>query len=140
MYLVTSKNHPMAARYHNGSQGRMIDLRLFQNETFALPTKGAKIRLFVDEIFASYGISPNVCYQVYNIQSIITVVSESRLCTIIPAGFLPDNENLIYFRLKPNRFMEFSICWNSNHRMTTAEKFFVELCQKVGMRTKSWTV
>ena len=131
MYLVTSKNHPMAARYHNGSQGRMIDLRLFQNETFALPTKGAKIRLFVDEIFASYGISPNVCYQVYNIQSIITVVSESRLCTIIPAGFLPDNENLIYFRLKPNRFMEFSICWNSNHRMTTAEKFFVELCQKV---------
>ena len=96
-----------------------------------MPTKGAKIRLFVDEIFASYGISPNVCYQVYNIQSIITVVSESRLCTIIPAGFLPDNENLIYFRLKPNRFMEFSICWNSNHRMTTAEKFFVELCQKV---------
>jgi len=129
IYLVTSRNHPLASRYYQGSSCPIIDLTLFRNEYFALPTKGAKIRHFVDDIFTTYGMTPKIRYEVFNVQAIIAVVSRSNLCTLIPSGFLPQDHNLIHFRLNPKRFMEFSICWNSSHHMTTAEQYFIELCQ-----------
>lgn len=131
MYLVTSRNHPLASRYYQGSECPLIDLKLFQHESFALPTRGAKIRRFVDDLFVSQGISPTIRYEVFNVQAICAVVSKSNLCTIIPSGFLPKDNNLIHFRLKPNRFMDFAIAWNSNHHMITAEQYFIELCQNI---------
>ena len=130
MYLVASRNHPLASRYHQGSKCPVIDLKLFRQEPFALPTKGAKIRCFADELFALHGMNPVIHYEVFNVQAITAVVSRSKLCTIIPASFLPEDDNLIQFRLKPNRFMDFAICWNSNHHVTTAEQYFIHLCQE----------
>lgn len=129
IYLVTSKNHPVASRYYQGSRCPIIDLSLFKNESFALTTKDSKLRHFVDELFAFYSINPPVHYEVYNVEAIMTVVAKSNLVTLIPSGFLPKSQNLIHFRLNPKRFMDFAICWNSNHYITTAEQHFISLCQ-----------
>lgn len=132
LYVIISRDHPFAGRHPcpDGSDTPPIDLKLFQNEEFALPTKGAKIRHFADQVFSRYGMNPTICYEVFNVAAICALVSRSNLCAIVPSGFLPADKNLIHYRLTPNRYMEFAICWNSNHRLTTAEQFFIELCQK----------
>jgi len=131
IFLIASRNNPLASRYHQGSDCPVVDLKLFKNAPFALTTKDGKIRRFAEEIFASYGVSPRIRYEVFNIQAITKVVSQSNLCSLIPSGFLPkDDDSLIHFRLKPNRFMEFSICWHPSHSLTTAEQHFIELCQQ----------
>ena len=129
IYLVTSKNHPVASRYYQGSQCPIIDLSVFKNESFALTTKDSKLRRFVDELFSFYGINPPIRYEVYNVEAIMAVVAKSNLVTLIPSGFLPKSQNLIHFRLNPKRFMDFSICWSQNHYITTAEQYFINLCQ-----------
>lgn len=87
MYLVTSRNHPLASRYYQGSECPLIDLKLFQHESFALPTRGAKIRRFVDDLFVSQGISPTIRYEVLMCRQFALLSAKAIFVPLFPLDF-----------------------------------------------------
>ena len=88
------------------------------------------MRHHIDEVFAEHHITPNVAFEVLSTSFTIQTLGKSDLCTIISSGFLKESPEIAYFSIEDQMTMAFCVCWNSSHRLSEAEKYFIELCKR----------
>ncbi|MCR5009912.1 MAG: LysR family transcriptional regulator [Clostridia bacterium] len=133
LLLVVPRNHPLVPKDYVDTDidnCPSIDPELFRNERFVLPSTRTKLRHRIDEIFSSYDIVPQVAFEVLNTSFICKTLNQGDLCTVISSGFLKKNPNIAYFSIEDKMTMAYCVCWNSSHRLSDAEKYFIELCKQ----------
>lgn len=137
IHVILSERNPLFAQVNamakpapDGNDYPTIDVAIFRDAPFALPLKGAKIRTIAEETFTAAGITPSILFEVNDMRAIYTTVRNSNFCSFVASDYFPLEGRVAHFRLNPERFWQFSVCWNPNHYVTEAEKYFIELCRR----------
>jgi DNA-binding transcriptional LysR family regulator len=134
LLLAVPRSHPLVPKDYVSTDidhCPSIDIELFRNERFILPSPRTKMRHHIDAVFTEHSITPNVAFEVLSTNFIIQTLGSSNLCTIISSGFLKQSPDIAYFSIEDKMTMAFCICWNASHRLSEAEKYFIELCRQV---------
>ncbi len=128
--LAISEKHPLASNDHRiASDGLPVaDLTEFAKYDFALPPKPSVLRSVAEQSFATANINPDIVYESHSIDSIYRIVTNTDVCTFVPASYIPPERRQIHFHLSQARHWDFSICWAPTHFLSQAEKFFIEQC------------
>jgi len=133
LLLAVPRSHPLVPEDYEDTDIEhcpAIDIEKFRNERFILPSPRTKMRHHIDEVFAEHHITPNVAFEVLSTSFTIQTLGKSDLCTIISSGFLKESPEIAYFSIEDQMTMAFCVCWNSSHRLSEAEKYFIELCKQ----------
>ncbi len=128
--LAVSESHPLASRFALSTDDGLpiADLSGFADCDFALPPKPSVLRTVADQSFATANINPDIVYESHNIDSIYRIVTNTDVCTFVPASYVPPERRQVHLHLCPARFWDFSICWAPTHFLSQAEKYFIEQC------------
>ena len=132
LLLVVPRNHHLVPKNYSATDAYdcpSIDIRMCRNERFILPSTRTKLRTRIDEFFQEHDMEPNIAYDVLSTSAICGLLNMGNLCTVISSGFLTERDDIAFFSLENEMTMEFSICWKKTHRLSEAEKFFIDLCK-----------
>ena len=138
LILVTPRNHPLVPKDYSASclaDCPVIDLALFKNERFVLPSVRTKMRYHIDKTFKEHGFIPQIAYDVLGTNYICKSLHNGMLCTVISSGFLEKNDSIAWFSIEDHMSMEYALCWNTSHHLSEAEKFFIQLCKSKTVQT-----
>lgn len=136
MLLGIPLTHPYAGQGSAPDQQLpYIDLKLFQNETFALMFPNSTMRNIIDPAFAAAGFKPKILIETGMNHALVKLVTTGLCCTILPhsrALCSPNCNEVSWFRLSPPLHWTTYIIYRKNTHLNEASRYFIHLAQEYG--------
>ncbi len=133
LILIVPREHPLVPEGYAAagvSDCPFLDLSLFREERFVLPSGRTKLRHYIDAVFRKNGFVPRVAYEVLGTANICRSLRDGTLCTVISSGFLEKSDRIAWFSVEEEMTMEYAVCWHPGRPLTEAERYFIRLCQE----------
>lgn len=136
MVLGIPLSHPLACQGSSLTKPLpFMDLKLLQNETFALMFPNSTMRNIIDPAFAAAGFKPNILIETGMNHALIKLVTTGLCCTILPhsrALCSPDRHEVSWFKLSPPLRWTAYIAYRKNTHLNEAARYFIQLAREYG--------
>jgi LysR family nitrogen assimilation transcriptional regulator len=102
---------------------RSVELGTLAGQPMMLTTRATTLRRLIDGACAAAGITLDVQTEASSIQTLLTVVAEGQLCTLVPYSALswhPATRNLRIWEVTPQVLRPASIAWSRSAPLTLA--------------------
>lgn len=115
---------------HHLSVSKFLEISKVKNESFIMPKGGCQPLII--EAFTRMGISPNIQYEVQDMNTVLSMVQERLGWTIVPEKILPDTlTGVSPIPLHPPIWREIGLAVLSSKESSDTVKSFIEETKKV---------
>lgn len=136
MILGVPRSHPYAcASTAPDKHMPVIDLKLFENETFALMFPNSTMRNIIDSAFCEASYQPKILIETGMNHALVKLAATGLCCTILPhsrAICSPYKNDVAWFRLSSPASWTTYITYRKNTNLNKASRYFIELSKEYG--------
>ncbi len=118
LFLVVPKDHPL-------SRETSVTLEQVKDESFIIAQPGSGLRLFVERIFETIGLTPTIAYEVEECNAMVAFVSSRQGVAIMPKIPLLHSSNVSLLKVSaPKLKREISLIWKTGGNLPPASERF----------------
>ena len=110
------------------------DISRFRNENFIISCSGTAIRDITNEIFAQKKITPQVICEINNHSSSLKMVASGLGITIIPASYICDNPNILFFSIGKGVYWNICTVAKRNFQPSEPDHYLMDLVRGYFLR------
>ena len=127
--LAVPRTHPLAALAENAPEGDFatVELAQFKSCNFLLAGRGTTLRILEDQLFFDAGFLPNVSFESGSLLTLNQLSKSGYGISFIPRFYADDDTHAVYFRLNPVASWDLVAAHLTEHPLTRAEEYMIEL-------------
>ena len=133
VYLALPSAHPLAMKFKD-KEIPQISINLLREEKFILPSAKLRSRKGYDELFAAYGIAPQILCEIDTFEIANAIVASGvGACFTIPQMIKSDKADLIkLFKIKEfDEQKTLVLAYKKGKKLTKIEKEFIKLAKEL---------
>ncbi|QRK10423.1 LysR family transcriptional regulator [Archangium violaceum] len=129
--LVVARGHPLAG-------AKSVGARQLAEESFALLSRGLRVRARVDAWFSAMRLAPHIALESNAVGTVLAIVRAGLAVTVLPEPQLADAERLVVKRLSPAPRSELAaLLWRKGAPRTPAAELFAEQVRERAKETRA---
>lgn len=129
LVLMVPATHPLAymAGPRNHETLPQIDIRLFKNDRFVLPSKETRLRQLVDRMLRANDLRLNSIFESSSTGTVVRMIRNQLCLGFVPRSYAKPDDSVVYFTTSPREYWMRCILMLPDTHITKAEQFFIDL-------------
>lgn len=130
--LVVPRSHPLSDLGGNAPAGSLatVDLSLFKDEKFLLPSEGTTLRVMADQAFQAAGFEPKIAFESSSIPALHNLATSGYGIAFVPLFYTNNVDKVISYYTNPPISWELIASYRKDSYVTKAEEYMISLAQQ----------
>lgn len=130
--LVVPRSHPLAHLAEDAPNGHLatVDLRLFKNDKFLLPSEGTTLRIMANQAFQTAGFEPQIAFETSSVPALHNLATSGYGIAFVPLFYTNNADKVVSFYTDPPINWNLIATYRKGSYITKAEEYMITLAEQ----------